>query len=53
MFIGGMSCVNCQNKIEKKLRRTDGDIRPLASQYTWNGENLRMDFISYVWKIRE
>lgn len=27
LFIGGMTCVNCQNRIEKELNRTEGIIK--------------------------
>ncbi len=31
LYIGGMTCVNCQNKIEKALSQTDGVIRANVS----------------------
>ena len=40
LHIGGMSCVNCQNKIEKKLRSAKGIIRANVSYSKGTAEIL-------------
>ena len=40
LHIGGMSCVNCQNKIEKKLRSAKGIIRAKVSYSKGTAEIL-------------
>ena len=42
MRIGGMSCVNCQNKIERKLRNTAG-IQEVTVSYNTNFADIAYD----------
>ena len=40
--IGGMSCVNCQNKIERKLRKTAG-IQEVTVSYSTGFADVAYD----------
>lgn len=42
LYIGGMTCVNCQNKIEKKLRNTAG-IQSAKASYSEGTVDLTYD----------
>ena len=44
--IDGMVCVNCQNKIEKKLRNTAG-IQSVNVSYSTRIASSRMTWISF------
>lgn len=54
LYIGGMTCVNCQNKIEKKLNNTDG-IESVSVSYTkgtaeiiYDKETISLDEITEI-----
>lgn len=42
MRIGGMTCVSCQNRIEKKLRKTAG-IYSASVSYSWGTAGIEYD----------
>ena len=45
IFIGGMTCVNCQNKIETALLHTAGSQSQLSEWYCRSGLRSRLDYI--------
>lgn len=56
IHIGGMSCVNCQNKIQKELYGSEGILQTKVSYNTgtadivYDGDVITQEKISYVIK---